>query len=272
MSIRNKINGIKEIWHFDNRMQLIISRTFFPHQPLNIYRIGNVEFLEDHANGDANGARDVFVSPMYRQYFKEIDKASPINVLDLGANNGGFPLLLKHEGYTINKLACVEFNPSTFSRMRFNIERNFSSGFTLFNVAACGDSREISVKIGGGGSSDNIYSGVKIGEREVNETETIIQGLTFDQICSQAFDTNDIIDVCKMDIEGAEFEILPSDTAKRLNDCRYVIVEIHHTPTQDRKLVISEFLNRGFTEIHPFDDTTYNPHNVHLFVNPRLLN
>ena len=51
---------------------------------------------------------------------------SPLRVLDLGSHIGAFPLMLKDCGYAIGELVGVELNPVTYSRMRFNIERNLA--------------------------------------------------------------------------------------------------------------------------------------------------
>ena len=50
---------------------------------------------------------------------------APANVLDLGANNGGFPLLLHTSGIELKKVVSVEFNPRTFARLNFNLTRIF---------------------------------------------------------------------------------------------------------------------------------------------------
>ncbi len=42
----------------------------------------------------------------------------PINVLDLGASNGGFPLLLHADGIPLKKVVSVEFNRNTFRGFR----------------------------------------------------------------------------------------------------------------------------------------------------------
>jgi hypothetical protein len=157
MEWRNKINGVKEIWHFDNRWQLVLSRLFFSSEKLNVYRYKGLDILEDHSAGDANGAREVLTSSMYRQFLSLMNLSGEINVLDLGTNNGGFPLLLKSENVRIKKLACVEFNPRTFSRMRFNIERNFDCEFIGLNVAVCGENKEIEIALKAGSTGDSIY-------------------------------------------------------------------------------------------------------------------
>jgi len=212
MSWPNKFKALRDLWQFDNRFQLLISRIFFRGDALNILRYKNVEFLEDHANGDANGARELLTSPMYRRFLPLMTLPDSVNVLDLGSNNGGFPLLLKSQNITIGRLACVEMNPATFGRMRFNIERNFTCPSVLMNAAVCGESREIAVAIGRGSVSNNIYD-----QRLGKQTRTI-PGLTFDAIYAQAF-PNETVDICKIDIEKAEFEVFSGSHYESIASC-----------------------------------------------------
>ena len=59
---------------------------------LQIYKFNGLEILTDHDAGDTNGAREVLTSPMYRRFLPKMRFEAPANILDLGANNGGFPL------------------------------------------------------------------------------------------------------------------------------------------------------------------------------------
>ena len=55
MSLGNKIRGLREVWAFDNRLSLILAKTFFRSENLQVYRYKGVEILVDHAGGDNNG-------------------------------------------------------------------------------------------------------------------------------------------------------------------------------------------------------------------------
>lgn len=261
MSLKNKIQGLREIWHFDNRWHLTITRVFFPEEKSQFYRYKGLEFLVDHAAGDANGAREVLTSDMYRKYLAQIKNKSKITVLDLGANNGGFPLLLKAEGFDLENIVCVELNPQTFTRLRFNLERNFENNFIALNCAVSGDRREINVRLGGGGAGDNIYD-----ENGVNSYK--IQGLEFDEIYRSSVGEK-ITDICKIDVEGAEFEIFAGNKFGELLKCRFLIMEIHHEKERPREVVLRKLKEFGFSEIdgETKDDEK---HHVHFFENSTL--
>lgn len=224
MSLQNKVRGLKEVWQFDNRLWLTVTKAFFPHERLHIYRYKGLEILSDHAAGDENGAREVLTSPMYRRFFPEMKfGGAAINVLDLGANNGGFPLLLQTVGIRLKKVVSVELNPKTFVRLRFNLERNLPCEVIALNAALCGENGLLEVALGEGGVSDSIYDN----DAGKNGTQVYkIQGLTFDQFCETYF-AEEVIDICKIDVEGAEFDVFLQPSHLMLRQCRYLIMEIH---------------------------------------------
>jgi len=262
MGLTNKINGIKEIWQFDNRWQLVMSRLFFPREKVNIYRYKGLEILEDHFAGDANGARALLTSPMYRQYLTEMDLTGPLNILDIGANNGGFPILLKSEGLEIKKIVCVEMNPNTFSRLRFNIERNFDCRHKVINGAVCGEHRTIDVALGEGSTRHNIY------EQNTNGKALQVQGYTFDEIFASAFG-GETVDLCKIDIEGAEFEVFTGAEHQSIKKCRYLLMEIHESRGEFKEIIRNKLSGLGFREIGGEAKNDKNDL-VHFFVNNNL--
>ncbi len=68
MNIRNKIEGLKEVWTFDNRLWLAFTKVLFPREQLHVYRYKGIDFLTDHARGDGRGAREVIALPVYRRF------------------------------------------------------------------------------------------------------------------------------------------------------------------------------------------------------------
>ena len=262
MSIKSKVEGMRAIWRFDNRWELLLSRTVFRNDNLNIYRIKGMEILVDHGAGDPNGARHLLVSSMYQHLLGRMKLQGAINVLDLGANGGGFPLMLHANQIRLRKLACVEFNPNTFSRMRFNIERNLDCEFIGINAAICGERRALEIRLGSGSTGDSIYQQPQpTGARSYR-----IDGLTFDDIYNASF-AGEVIDICKMDVEGAEYEVFAAANHQCVSRCRYLIIEIHRVDGQSPEEVIAELKRQGFVEI-PRD--SQNDPDVYLFGNTRL--
>jgi FkbM family methyltransferase len=258
MNIRNKLRGLRELWHFDNRWYLIVTRTFFPRQKLHAYTYRGQTFISDHEGGDANGAREVLTSRMYRRFLPLMDLHHPLNVLDLGANNGGFPLMLKACGLDLARVVSVELNPRTFIRLYFNLARNLPDSTIALNLAACGRPRELDVFLGTGATSDNIY---RASDGDL-VSRTTVQGVTVDALLDEFFPG--LLDICKIDIEGAEFEVFRSGTFRKLNRCRYIIIEIHEQGGKPLE-VISALESIGFARLEtlPGADPT-----VHFFEQP----
>ncbi len=265
MDLRNKINGIREIWHFDNRWRILLTRLFFPSEKINIYQYQGMEILVDHSRGDANGAREVLTSDMYRKFIKQMKLGPKVNVLDLGSSNGGFSLLLKSENVDLKRLVCVEFNPDTFSRLRFNLERNFDCECFPLNVALCGENKTISVSDFQNSTSDNIYQTTGISDSALQNVE----GLTFNNIFDLHF-AKEIVDICKIDVEGAEFEVFENQGFDMIVRCRYVLIEIHHEKGRPREVVRNVFDAYGFDEIDA-ESKSDQFHHVHFFVNRKLI-
>jgi FkbM family methyltransferase len=85
------------------------------------------------------------------------------------------------------------------------------------------------------------------GGRQKTSSYTI-QGKTFDNLCDVHL-TGGIIDICKMDIEGAEAEILrdSSSSIQALRRCRYFLIEMHPIEHyQEMRRVLEQ---HGFTLI-----------------------
>lgn len=221
MGIREKIVGLRECLQFDNRWALVFQRALSPGSALQVYRLGKLEFVVDHKAGDACGTRAALTTPMYRSLLPltELPTDRPLRVADLGANGGGFALLLIAAGYRIEKLAAVELNPATGSRLRFNLERNLARRHQVFIAALTADGRELELTLGQGGTSDSIYHASHGG------VPTKIRGITFDEVASSLGPES--IDLVKMDIEGAEAEVLFGDTSDRLSSVKALIIEIH---------------------------------------------
>ena len=79
---------------------------------------------------------------------------------------------------------------------------------------------------------DNLgWGGNSIYEKEDGSDNFVtVPGVTFDQLYRDYF-KNDKIDIAKIDIELAEYEILYSDTCRNLTQCEFVLIEIHPHPS-----------------------------------------
>jgi len=119
MHIKSKLRGLKEITKYDNWLQVAINRIFFPKTGCIIYRLDNLEIIVDHLGGDANGVRECLTSTMYSDLIETVVKDGGIirNLIDIGANGGGFTLLSYLMGLPLKQVICVEMNPRVFGRL-----------------------------------------------------------------------------------------------------------------------------------------------------------
>ncbi len=240
MKLGNILAGLRALWHFDNRWQLIMSRMLFPRDSLLVYRKDQIEFLVDHAAGDHNGTRLCLISDIYTRFLPLMDLGEKISVFDLGANGGGFPLLLHLQGKKFSRLVCVEMNPNTFRRLQFNITRNIRSDVRLEHAAVCGSHRQLTLRFGRGDISDSIYQ-----EANDEKEEFAIAGRTFDDLFHAHFG-DQTVDICKMDIEGAEYEVMFSNESSCLRFCRYLLVEIHAASPDEQDRFAKVLAGLGF--------------------------
>lgn len=247
-------------------MQLLVNRILFRNEQLVVYRFQQNDILIDHAGDDQNGTRACLVSDMYSRHFHLFPKGQLLNVFDLGANGGGFPLSMHCHGFRFSTLACVEMNPSTFGRLHFNVSRNIQAErVCLINAAVCQSNGKMTVQLGKGGTNESIHQkGIILGRKA-----TEIDARSFDSVVSECFGES-VIDVCKMDIEGAEFDVIFSGAAEQLKKVRLLLIEIHPHATRSGNDLLSALATMGFQE-QIGEQETNDGCSVHVLKNPALV-
>jgi FkbM family methyltransferase len=257
-----KFRGFSELLAFDNWPLLVLHRLFFRSQPLVVYRKKGRDFLIDYAGGDHCGTRACIATDMYRRYFSALPQNKPLRVLDIGANGGGFPLSLALAGFNFERVVCVEMNPATFGRLKFNVESNFAPAAVCLNAAVYSSDGHLDAPLGGAGGSGYSLHHAPDGTRPMVRIDTF----TFDTLAAKYF-ADAPIDICKMDIEGAEYEVLLSGAAQHLARCRHLIIEIH-PHAQHSFADLHSFLKRqGFAT----RDTVTDAEGVYFYTREALL-
>jgi FkbM family methyltransferase len=255
MTLSAKIAGLKAITEFDNWPLLVIQRIFDRNAGLLVYRKNGLEILVDHRGGDENGTRECITSDMYRKYVRSMSLPDKTTVLDLGANGGGFPLMLFIEGVRLGHIVCVEMNTATYLRLAVNLATNLGPAAVAINGAVCGmiDGSEIQIEPVRGSTSTGIWSSsARAGGATVAVRTTTLQALYDTYFKGQS------IDLCKIDIEGAEYEVFDSSADSLLQNIRYLLIEFHN-PEKTTALV-QRIQSLGFTEMTPADDHTTGPY------------
>ncbi len=152
--------------------------------------------------------------------------------------------MLKLEGIDVEPAVCVEMNPLTALRLAVNLNTNFGFSAVAINAAVCNmpEGSEIRLKPSRGGTSESMFSG-QVG-REV--PAVVVRTTTFTSLYSRYF-ADSVVDICKIDIEAAEYEVIDSIADDVLKKIRYLFIEFHDRPRTPA--VIERLLSLGFTEL-----------------------
>jgi len=244
MSITTKLAGLRAILVFDNWPMLMLGRIFDRTTGFVVYRKNGMEILVDHHGGDQTGTRQCIASDMYRRYLPMFSLQRPVRVLDLGANGGGFPLMLKIEGIEIERAVSVEMNPLTYQRMVVNVTTNLGAAAVAINAAVSGSaqSSEILLRPSRGSTSESLYSN----RAEASMPHVSVHTITIKELCERYLPDGPI-DICKVDIEGAEYEALEASPDDLMRRIRYLVIELHD-PKRNESL-LKRFEALGFHQL-----------------------
>jgi FkbM family methyltransferase len=265
MSIKNNLKGLQAVLVFDNWPMLVLGRLFDRRAGFVVYRKRGIEILIDHNGGDCNGTRDCIVSDMYRKYLPSFFLNGPVAVLDLGANGGGFPLMLRIAGVVLARAVCVEMNPLTYQRLAVNLATNLGSSAIAINAAVCAmpEDSEILLAPSRGGAGESIYTR----QAEPKGPHVSVGTTTLPLLCDRYF-KDEFVDILKIDIEGAEYEVLYSCPDNVLVKIKYLLIEFHvpsRTPAVIERIKALGFQEVASEENHKTGPTT----EVRAFQGPR---
>jgi FkbM family methyltransferase len=190
------------------------------------------------------GIYEVFCEEVYR--FKSESK-NPI-IIDCGANIGLSVLYFKIK-YPNAKIKAFEADPEIFKYLKNNVFKYFEkSDVEIHNKAVWTDNDGIYFRQEGGAS----------GRIEKNDKSILIESIRLKEFI-KSFES---IDLLKMDIEGAECDVL-MDCGLELKKCKLVFVEYHSFISQTIQLdkILKLFTDLGFryyikeasSSLHPFE-------------------
>lgn len=245
-TLRRMWNQLRAVWEnrrFDNALQLLFDRLGGRSTGLTVYRLGEYRILVDHRGEDQVGTRLCLIDGVYEGLLARVSLPRRLSVLDLGANGGGFPLLLGAMGHAFERLVCVEMNPNTCARLAFNIGSNLGREHLVLNAAVAAEVGELEKTFNLGSVSERVDHTAPAGEKPER-----VPLLTFDEIVRRG-GFSDGIDLCKFDVEGAEFDILFGSTATSLKQCRHLLVEFHESGPGENARAKAVLRELGFEEV-----------------------
>ncbi len=232
--IQNKIKGLLDLLQFDNGWQLIGQRIW---QQLSAgrdttmtFQIQGIQLKANWQEGDAIAIQECLISDTYTQLLTTLDLPESITCLDVGAHVGSFSLLLHRMGKRFTKLLAVEMNPATCERLRTNLQHNLGQqDVQVLQAALWSDNQTMTVKAGLGSTGDSL---VRPPQKVSQRDDFTVNTFSLESLI-EAYFADIKIDLLKMDIEGAEWEILYSPKLRGLQHCSNLIIEIHSRESSD---------------------------------------
>jgi FkbM family methyltransferase len=165
-------------------------------------------------------------------YFKygKLEIKSGDTVIDLGANIGSFTIAAGILG--AKKIVAVEPHPDTLTLLKKNIESNreyFSDPVTVFEGAVMGNGESkgpLYVSNDPYGSGSHTLN-LPEKDKPENHKQIEVSVTSLDELIKNTIGDG-TIDFLKLDIEGAEYEVLT--TCQNLNRIRQISLEWHYGP------------------------------------------
>jgi len=189
--------------------------------------------------------KDIFV---HRIYHFEAQRPDPL-ILDCGSNIGMSILYFKHV-YPEARIIGFEPDPAIFPYLDENVVRNGLKDVQLVQAALAGREGTLT-----------FYSDGKYGSCLAQHLQgNVPEGWTKCEVpCVRLRDyLTEPVDFLKMNIEGAEWEVL-ADSADRLRQVQEMVIEYHHLPGLPRTLhkILALLHKQGFEYlINDFDSET----------------
>ena len=143
-------------------------------------------------------------------------------IIDVGANLGMVSIYLAKK-YPNTKIISFEASPDNFKLLESNINHNNVTNIEAYNLAVSGDGENLYIVDGINGSGNKSTS-------KNIKTKHEVKSIKLDDIIK-----NNTIKLLKIDVEGAEFDILYNAT--KLSNVEYISAEFHGGYKNDKQLL-----------------------------------
>lgn len=206
-------------------------------------------------------AKEIYHDIFLRQDYNIIINNNSPKIIDCGAHIGLATIYFKKK-FPFAKITAIEANPQTFKCLRKNIDTNHIKDVEMIWGALSKRSGILSLYIDPDntlpwGWGDSIIKDIWR-DRSSGKTKKVIQ---VPAIHLSEIITNEI-DLIKMDIEGAECEVI-DEIEEKLDSVNSIIIEIHTT----KKTPLSHLRKiRHMLQIHNFTIKEY-PVGWAIFIN-----
>lgn len=223
-----------------NQFLKLFARIYYIGRPragaLSTFYFGKTKFYARHNTLDAFALHEIW---RYNSY-----GAAAINpgytVLDIGAHIGGYSIFAAAHGA---RVIAYEAMPGTYDLLMKNLEANRCTAVNAYNVAVSSKNGKIVLN---SDSEGTILSSVYADKSFPNQV--VVPSITL----HEALKRNNLkrIDILKLDVEGAEYDILLNANPADMQKIRTVVMEYHdHLEHGHNKKELIAFLTRNGFEV-----------------------
>jgi FkbM family methyltransferase len=150
-------------------------------------------------------------------------------VVDIGAHMGRYTIIGAKRVGTKGKIVAIEANPSNFEMLNRNIKLNRLTNIISLNNAVYSKETKIKLYLPGEELGDTIYNTI-VSDRAKKEDKFVeVSANTLDYLLQSKGIEQEQVNWIKIDVEGAEFEVLKGATNILSNSKDIaLLIEIHN--------------------------------------------
>jgi FkbM family methyltransferase len=162
-------------------------------------------------------------------------------VVDVGAHVGHYTLISSKRVGQNGKVVAIEADPDNFEMLNRNIKLNGLTNVIPLNYAVYSEVSKLKLYVPGEESGFTIYNTIMVNRAKPEEKFIEVNANTLDNLLQQNGIEQGQVNWIKIDVEGAEFEVLKGAT-RILSKSKDIalLIEVHG---QDNYKPIIEFLN-----------------------------
>ncbi|KKU26292.1 MAG: FkbM family methyltransferase [Candidatus Magasanikbacteria bacterium GW2011_GWA2_46_17] len=208
-------------------------------------------------DADQSVAAEIFKRREYRAADEVIHNAKH-PIIDAGAHAGFFSLYCRSLNPEV-KIYALEPEPNNFEHLNKYLRLNNVTNVHPLQLALAAETGERELYLSTDSHNHSLVIPAKAGIHVVQTDEVttvLVHTLTLNDLCNQY--KISVISVLKMDIEGAEYEVIESLTPKDLAKIGSLILEYHNNANNNYKNIEQTLRQNGFSvQIFPskFDKT-----------------